>query len=80
MLRLTSGQINVSALYTVAQREIPHLLELANQDKKAAFPSIIVTSSISTLSPSSLRFPWSRLLSATWCKVFPSPTLRREFT
>lgn len=45
MPRLTSGQINVSALYTVAQREIPHLLELANQDKKA-FPSVVVTSSI----------------------------------
>ncbi|KKY32255.1 putative short-chain alcohol [Diaporthe ampelina] len=38
-------KINVSALYTVAQREIPHLLELAKQDNKA-LPSIIVTSSL----------------------------------
>lgn len=39
------GKINVSALYTVAQREIPHLIELAKQDDEA-LPSIIVTSSL----------------------------------
>ncbi|KAG6367150.1 hypothetical protein INS49_001333 [Diaporthe citri] len=38
-------KINVSALYTVTQREIPHLIELAKQDQKA-MPSIVVTSSV----------------------------------
>ncbi|KAJ0114053.1 hypothetical protein J7T55_007887 [Diaporthe amygdali] len=38
-------KINVSALYVVVQRELPHLIELAKH-RKDAWPSIIVTSSM----------------------------------
>lgn len=42
---LLSHQINVSALYTVAQRVIPQLIELRKSDPTAK-PALLVTSSL----------------------------------
>ncbi|KAK3305112.1 uncharacterized protein B0T15DRAFT_554980 [Chaetomium strumarium] len=47
-------KINVSALYTVAQRYIPHLVQLANKasdDKAASNPALIVISSMLPMEP-----------------------------
>ncbi|KAH7020757.1 uncharacterized protein B0I36DRAFT_25348 [Microdochium trichocladiopsis] len=39
-------KINVSALYLVAQRYVPHLLDLAQQSPQSSKPALIVTSSL----------------------------------
>ncbi|GAB1315479.1 hypothetical protein MFIFM68171_05689 [Madurella fahalii] len=44
-------RINVSALYTLAGRYMPHLVALANADPAASKPALIVTSSMLPMEP-----------------------------
>lgn len=56
-------QINVSALYVIAQRYVPHLVELAKSDS-TALPSFIVTSSMLPQYPQPFVFALSLVKAA----------------